>query len=466
MVQLRRKRLWYVFALLLLVLTILNWFGIRERDNTSIFPFPGAEGVVIGDVDWTYNGSEVVVFSPSHVFAVGGFSQVVQQDTVYYHTDWLTDPIVEVAIGEFDLNVTDQEIIVLTENGNLLLLNKESGAWTLTNLVSLPWSTPVWTTRALACGDLDPVTQGMEIAVVGEKYNWTSLTRTDHVLIANRPDNVSWQVASVYSESGTLLSAAVGDLNTTLSDELVFGGSQASVNVLTGENNTWQVDELFSWSGAAIESLTIGEFSALHPENEIGVAIGGHVFTLHLAGSSWEPRQVWHGDSIAGFMSSVDAGDLDPTHPGDEMLTTCTSVASGLNFYILEPFPRWVGNRPFWFIPALPNDVAVGDFDALHLGAEIVVVTDDDFQVLSNPNFFDRALRVASGVFLPAIILFPAAAVLFAVADRINRVATERRDHYAMEMRAKGYIRCPRCKRFVSKEDMEKHQKAHRSFFY
>ncbi len=466
MVQLRRKRLWYVFALLLLALTVVNWFGIRERDKTGHTPLPGAEGIAFGDVDWTQNGTEVVVFTSSSVLVSGGFSQALRQDTVYYHTEWMTDPITAIAVGEFDLNATDLEIMVVTGNGVLLLLKEDNGIWSSSTIGSLPWSAPVWTTRAMACGELDPVTQGMEVAIIGEQYDWPSLTRTNHVIIANRPDNVTWQGSSVYSEPDPLLCAVVGNLNITEAEELVFAGNQAAVNVLTGENNTWQVDELFSWAGAPIESLTVGSFSELYPEDEICVAIRGQAFTLHLENGVWRPRQLWNGDPVTGLISTVDSGDLDPTRPGDEILCTSTSLASGRNLYILEPYFLWAGRRPVWVLPTVPNEIAVNDFDALHLGAEIVIATENDFRILSNPNFFDRAFRIVTGVFIPAVILFPLAVVLFAVADRISRVATERRQHYALEMLAKGYIRCPKCKRFVPKQEMEKHRKGHKRFIY
>ncbi|MFX1476256.1 MAG: hypothetical protein ACFFCO_12385, partial [Promethearchaeota archaeon] len=147
MVQLRRKRLWYVFALLLLALTVVNWFGIRERDKTGHTPLPGAEGIAFGDVDWTQNGTEVVVFTSSSVLVSGGFSQALRQDTVYYHAEWLTDPITAIAVGEFDLNATDLEIMVVTGNGVLLLLKEDNGIWSSSTIGSLPWSAPVWTTR-------------------------------------------------------------------------------------------------------------------------------------------------------------------------------------------------------------------------------------------------------------------------------------------------------------------------------
>jgi hypothetical protein len=466
MVELRRKRLWYVFALLLLALTVVNWFGIRERDKTGHTPFPGAQGIAFGDVDRTQNGTEVVVFTSSSVLVTGGVSQALRQDTVYFHPEWQTDPITAIAIGELDLNSTDQEIMVVTGNGQLLLLEETHGVWTSSLIGNLPWPAPVWTTRAMACGELDPVTQGMEVAIIGEQYDWPSLTRTNHVMIANRPDNVTWQVGSVYSEPDPLLCAAVGNLNITEAEELIFAGDQASVNCLTGENNTWQVDELFSWAGNPIESLTMGSFTDLYPDEEIGVAIAGQLFTLHLENGAWRPRALWNGDPVTGLVSTVDSGDLDPTRPGDEIVCTSTSVASGRSLYILEPYLLWAGRRSIWVLPTVPNEVAVYDFDAFHIGAEIVIATDSDFKILSNPNFFDRGFRVVTGVFFPAVILFPVVVVLFAVADRISRVATERRQHYALEMLEKGYVRCPKCKRFVPREEMEKHRKGHKSFIY
>lgn len=468
MVQLRKNFLYLIWLVLIIVLFFANWVGIYERYLTASLPTPGIIDVGVGDVDLTLPGNEFVYLTPSQLIVIGEIFTQPSVNQSYYHTDWETNPLVGLSINDFDVYHKGDEIIVLTENGTLMLIHQETTNWFTQKIGNLPSPSPVWTTYALASGQLIANSSSAEIAIVGEHFDWPTQNTTGRVYVGYRVDNVSWQIDEVLLSLNPLFCISIGDVNSTHPGmELLTGGQNTGVLSVAYQNGIWNTSSIY-YSSYTIQSISIGNFLAHIPYYDIALIIRNNAYILSKADTGWHPQQIWRKEKQQGELHSIKACDADPYHPGDELLAYGTATITGRSvLLILRHFPL-VPEGESWTISILwdlfqpPSTLKAVNFDYSRDGAEVIIGNDPWTGILSVPHSLDRTMRAISTVILPAVILFPATVLLFALADFIGRVSEQRRRNHALQMVTKGFVRCPYCKRFVPQEKLEAHIQWHR----
>jgi len=463
-VRLRRDILATVYGVLLIVLLIANWVGIRERYVVGSFPCSDVNGVAVGDVDVRFPGDELVFWNASRIFVIYNVTGGAKRETLYAHSATPSNPLAGLAIADFDPERKGKEIIAVTANGTVLLLWRDAASWKSAHVADLPWPSPVWTTRAMVGARFDASSPAAELVIVGEYFDWPTLNRTGRALVVSRVNNVTWQVSVAYTAAQPLLCAAAGDLIQAHPGlELLTAGEGAAVKALAVTNGSWSATNVFTWS-RVISSITIGNINASSPGYEVGLVLNGEGFLLSYNGSIWKPSQIRLSPPMPVILQTLIACDVDPFHPGDELLGLGASTVTGESVLVVlacNELP-WTGR----VLLVLPKDYVTvtqpATFDFSRAGMEIVIASKFLLSVYAIPSSQDRTVRAVAAVLLPAVILLPGTVILFVLADYVGGVAAERRRKYGFLMAAKGFVQCPVCKRFLPRVNLEAHRRLHR----
>jgi len=130
-------------------------------------------------------------------------------------------------------------------------------------------------------------------------------------------------------------------------------------------------------AGKKLGGCTVGDVDLTHAGNEIAaVAATGEVYVLS------HDEEGWHGGVVAkagGEMISCAVGDADPTRPGNELVVggmaegTEESGGEGAAHLVFLDADGWK-IEPLFEDAALVHGVAVGEVDPTHPGAEVVCV--------------------------------------------------------------------------------------------
>ena len=464
MVRFRKTYLFVIWLVLIIILFSTNWIGLRDRYVTNGYTTMEAGQVVVGELDVVEPGLEMAFLTPSHVNVIGGLTSLSWDETVYSKSNWETDPLVTMSIGDFDGDQKGDELIVVSESGMLILIAEEGSGWTSETIGYLPWAAPVWTTYAMASGQIIANSTSFEVAIVGEHFNWTTSTATGRVYVVDRLNSVTWQINQAAVFSNPLYCVATGDVNITHpGDEIMTAGFVTGVLSLTYSGGLWESEVLYPF-GYIIRSIAVGNVIPSTRSSEIAFVMGQEVLTLYYEGERWKSELLWDSNLMGSGMVSVEIGDIDPFIPGLEILgsgfvfETYRQILVGFSYTSVIRQP-WIVWNPI----EQPTEIVVSNFDFNRVGAEIILVNDPSSAVLSIPNEGDRTMRASSAVLLPAFLFLPATFLIFALADYYGRVADLRRRRYALEMVSKGFVKCRLCQRFVPKDKLEAHLLWHRT---
>jgi len=473
-VRLRWEVMVGAYLLVLVVLACIGWVGLQERMVIASFPCSETCGIAVGEVDSSQPNSELLLLTPREALSIGGLSRHPRVEVAYNHSNWRTDPLVALAVGDFDPEYKPCEVILATSRGWLILLRRDPQlGWSAETIAHLPWPSPTWTTHALTWGQLDPSTPAEELALVGDYFDWDSKEHTGLAFLIHTLPNGSWQVTSIYTEEEPLLCAATSEINTSRPGlELLVAGSKGIVSLLQPSpsgDGSWQATPLHDWAGA-IPSLTTGDLIPEYPGYEIAITVDGQIFTLHREGERWIPKQIWRSDQALAAAQTLIGCDLDPNHAGWELLAwsiTLPSFPTGAGIHLLHLLawgPAGWYSRTLQSFSQPPAVMTAADLDISRPVHEVAVATastSGQLTILALPSTADRATRTLRATILPALLLLPGTAVLFAISDYLIRVAEQRRRTHALQMLSRGYVRCPRCRRFLPRHLLDAHLRAH-----
>jgi hypothetical protein len=452
--------LFSIYFFLIVTLFISNWIGIRERYVTEIFPTINAKDTKLADVNPNRPGKELILLTSSGIYIINDFSANRSSENAYSHPNADENPLIAFAVGDFNPQQKAKEIMVLSANGTLIHIEQIADNWRATRLDSLPWQSPVWTTHSVVAGQIITNSSAEEFIIIGDHFDWPTMNHTGRVMLFHHPDNGTWQLEEIFQDSNPLLCAAIGNLYPSPGLEVIIGGESGTIWSFDF-NATWNVEPLFTWRGA-IQSLTMGEFMWYYYGTEIACVLDHEGFILRRAGTQWQPQQIWRSDQRLAELNQILSGDVDPYHPGDELLCRVTASTNHRSILYFISNDQYLWNihylETLW---TTPIDLQIGNINFNRDGDEIFIINDFLISVLSIPNDNDRTIKAGYGVLLPAVILFPLATLLFALADYIGRAAERRRRQYALEMVAKGFARCPYCRRWIPRDKMEAHRRSH-----
>ncbi len=464
MVRFRKTYLFVIWLVLIIILFTTNWIGLRDRYVTCGYSTIGANQVAVGELDVAQPGQEMAVLTTSHINVMGDLTSLPWEETVYSKANWESDPLIAMSIGNFDDEHKGDELIVVSESGLLVLITEDAPSWTSEVIGILPWTSPVWTTHAMASGQIIYNSISHEVAIVGEHYNWTTSTTTGRVYVVERLNNVTWQISQAAIFSSPLHCVAMGDVNISHpGDEIVTAGPVTGVLSITYSGGLWESETIYPF-GFIIRSIAVGNIIPSTRSYEVAFVMDREVVTLFYEGGRWQSELLWDSNLMGSGMDSVEIGDIDPFIPGLEILgsgfvfETYRPILVGFSYTSVTRQP-WIVWNPI----EQPTEIVVTNIDFYRVGAEIILVNDPTSAVLSIPNDGDRTMRASSAVLLPAFLFLPATFLIFALADFIGRVSDLRRRRYALEMVSKGFVKCRLCQRFVPKDKLEAHLRWHRT---
>lgn len=463
MVRFRKTHLYAVWLILIFGLFFVNWVGLRDRYLTDAYTTQDVNEIALGDLDIYKPGLEMAYLTPSSVYVVGGLTTGSWQNTSYRNPDWEVNPLIAMTVGDFDANHKGDEIVVLSQNGTLSMILRGTFVWLNVEIGILPDEPPVWTTNQMFSGQLNPTSVADEIAIVGEHFNWSTTTTTGRIYVASRINSTSWQVELVFVEPTPLLSGVIGDVDSANEgEELLAGGIDTGVFFLKYDNGSWTEERILFWLGFT-RSIAVGDFMVQHSRNEITAVRDHDIRVFYYQSGEWRTTTIWSAPHMQVGMESVLVGDIDPFSPGQEILGVGTVYEGNQPILtVLRYTIVWLPNV-LWSFLEPPTSVAVMNIDFTRMGTEILVAHSTNTRVLSVPSGMDRIVRAGQTVLLPAIFLLPATVLLFALADYIGRVSEARRRNRSLEMIARGFVKCPECRRFIPKDKYKAHREWHRT---
>ena len=244
---------------------------------------------------------------------------------------------------------------------------QDTGTWTATKL----WAD----NKLLYCakvGDVWPGHRGNEIVVGGES-NWTTM-------IFGHED--SWQAVRLFQEAWYVTNIAIGDADNNGRNEIVNVGWHGNVSMVYWDNatNKWVHQELVNGLKAHLAwgyGVAIGDFDPRYPGNEVATTDDKGELTIvrkNATGTGWTYEKVWKdggNDTFNPYLDTVVWGEVDPGHPGKEMVVT------GGSRYITEVYynttaSNWTVKR-LWRDRSTPIQLAIADVDPRYPGNEISV---------------------------------------------------------------------------------------------
>jgi len=244
---------------------------------------------------------------------------------------------------------------------------RQDGVWTATKL---------WADNKLLydaeVGDVWPGHRGNEIVVGGES-NWTTM-------IYGHEDG--WHAVKLFQEAWYVTNIAIGDVDPDHpGNEIVDVGWHGNISMVYWDNATaaWKHVELVNGLKAHLEwgyGVAIGDFDPRYPGNEVAtVDDRGQLTVVRKSGAAWTYEVAWKdgGPNITyPYLDTVLLGDVDASHPGNEILVT------GGSKYITEIYFNTTANnwtvKRLWRDRAAPIQLAVGNFDPRYAGNEIAAV--------------------------------------------------------------------------------------------
>ncbi len=462
MVRFRKTQLYSVWFILIIALFTINWVGLRERYVTDTYSTNNVRQIAIGDLDVFKPGLEMAYITPSSLNVIGGLTSSSWQNTTFRNSNWETNPLIALTVGDFDINHKGDEIAVLTLNGTLLMIYRGATAWQSVYIGSLPDGSPAWTSNSMFSGQLITTSGANEIVILGQYYNWSTTTTTGRIFVANRLDNTTWQIVQIHVEPNPLLCGTAGDVDRFHDgEELIGGGVNTGVFILSYDNGSWIEERLTLWSDP-IRSIAVGDFMIQPSGNEISAVKDQDIFAFYKESGEWRPSTIWSARLMGTEIDSVFVGDFEPFSPGLEVMGLGSVYESYQPILVVLKYSsKWFPVAQ-WNLAEFPISVATTNFHFNRMGTEVILAHTPQTTVLSVPNIIDRTIRAGQAVLLPALLLLPATIILFALADYIGRVSETRRRNRTLEMIRKGFVKCPVCKRFIPKDKAEAHRKWHR----
>ncbi len=328
--------------------------------------------VVVGDVDSSYPGDEIVVGGESEkVFVLYDLGNTFFKEMVFKDHWYIT----AIAIGDVYPKHQGNEIVVVGWSTNVTMIYKslETNEWVVKRLYDdRDWLYDV------SIGDIDPTTPGNEIAVVGDPK---------HVLILSFSEETnSWKHRKIEKDSnGNILKGgfsviSIGNFDSEhKGNEMFVTGPTASVGqpseILEGYYNyssgKWDIVVIGEVENQPIE-VAIGDFYSKHPGNECAlVSIKRSVLLIYQNyANSWILESIW---TDSESIQDVAIYDLVLEHDGNELVVAGYSNYATILIENQSKPSMWESITIFGTDTNL-NGVSVGEFDALHHGCELAII--------------------------------------------------------------------------------------------
>ncbi len=247
-----------------------------------------------------------------------------------------------------------------------------SGGQNITRYITIPKNSTILDSNITLLGEITPSqTTGSGVAFYSVAVgNVTSGAKNDiaigaaiepHVSLYNSSLNKIWDFNMSGSETGTINSLSIGDVNTTsVGEEVAIGTTRSKVYLLNSSGKQlWN----YTASTSGIKSVFIGNVTA---DDGKEVVFGGNDLKVSVLNSSGELKWSF---IIGSVVNSIAVGDVNSTYNGNEVV----AGGNGNSIYIFDSLGNSIENIT---IGDVINSIAIGDVTS-DTGNEIVAGTDN-----------------------------------------------------------------------------------------
>ncbi len=306
--------------------------------------------VVIGNIDLTRSGNEVVVVGDSYnVTLLNGSDNLWDATTL-----WAADANLScIATGNFYPNNPGNELLVGDTSGRVSMVNGNGTSWTNTTIY-MNTSTEI---TGVAAGDFNMTHKGNEIVAVTAHGNVVEIFW----------NGTQWNNTLMWTDTARINDVAIGHFDhLSKSNEVVVAGESCNVTKINGSGNSW-VPTLM-WNGTdCLYSVTLGE---VDPDNlgiEVIASGVNNVTKLNGTGNNWTAAVIYNGSAI---YYDVGVGEITNKINGLEVLI----VSSDGEVIMLNASDSawtetiiWKSNEPL-------TSMAVGNVNNSNFAEEIILI--------------------------------------------------------------------------------------------
>lgn len=239
------------------IVHLIEWVGGEWVTRDIFRDIEGVTALAIGDI---------VLDRPGNELLAGGISWNI---SVLYPESPMGEwkrvilgrpgPVYQILQADVDPAHEGNELIISTSEKNLSMLRREAGGWKEV----IPYDSEEWGLLTMAQGEFDPSSPGREIAVSG----WTG-----NIVLLYPGDTLRWRVVEIYNDTFPVMRVAAGDLDpASPGDEIALIGWSGYVTLLRGAGDdarNWSAVRLYK-EEARMFGLSVADLDPLHPGPEL-----------------------------------------------------------------------------------------------------------------------------------------------------------------------------------------------------
>jgi len=193
-----------------------------------------------------------------------------------------------------------------------------------------------------------------------------------------------FQAHTLFDAGVPIYGLAAGELDASHpGPEIACSLGDGSVVILAGAGRNWTARTVFT-GGELIPDMTyrptieIGDVHSAYSGNEIVIDSRRRSTVVFNSGSSWQAQHAADMTDYIGSTWGSRVGDLQPARPGDEIFFVYEGV---LDFSTASVLAESGGNFTYFgdtivYGAEVGMDSAIGDLDATHPGNEVVLTTE------------------------------------------------------------------------------------------
>ncbi|MFH1102106.1 MAG: hypothetical protein V1726_08760 [Methanobacteriota archaeon] len=277
-----------------------------------------------------------------------------------------------IAVGDVDQNHPGDEIVLGDDLHRVMMIFREGNRWNVITLLESPWFI-----HSIGIADLDTTNPGNEIAVLAMGPDGLQMLEDNN---GNWENPISTVICSPPAQCWDF---RVGDFDAFHPGDEACGSWEiimdcADVFIYSFDGLQWTSTHAYQGM-MPVMSVDVGDFNSTHPGNEIFMVDED---TEHLQllqnEEGWNYSVLWWGMYQHSGREAV-IGDVDSLHPGNEVVIR---ERMDPRIHLLkEDNGRWT---PTWIIGGrfLYTDVIICDISDTHIGNEVVTTSDKNVTMI------------------------------------------------------------------------------------
>jgi hypothetical protein len=452
----KKKYLEFNLALVAILFVCITFAAaiVSERSVTTVLSGPDGLDVASKTIELDNNQNALVFFAEDSV-------GLLEHRSGSWTKNELLGPLNDseyqcVAVGDVFPSDSGDEIVVVTSEGEVIVLSRSNGIWSSTII----YERLGWGFSRLAVGDVDIEHVGNGIITAGKARNQSSTNYEEigFVAVLSRTETNEWNATRI-EVPYPVVSLAIGDFDEQhTGDECLVGQDSGHITemVFLGANQ-WSVEPVLKLESYR-PGLAVGDVDPRHMGDEIVVIEGDRVSLVRRDDNGNWTLSLIGKDPRGRSLEAVTVFEADVNHNAAKIVAG--SVSGGL-FDIHFDGETW--RREVLVNPETSDNyfeyfktVVMSNVDSGHDGNEIITSSSrDSITVAYKRTTVDRFS-----------VVLPWAPIGLIIIGGINLpfIPYELRQRGIRKLKARGYTtQCPICGRCLKPEEADLHINLHMS---